>query len=72
MILNHVHMGEYEIVGSDVVDYEIDIMDNPVKKEKVKELSGNWNQYVKVGEDVIERAAKISELGFGGREKNEY
>jgi predicted nucleic acid-binding protein len=64
-IINHVQMNEYEVVGSEVIDYEIELMDNPLKKGKVKELSRIWKQRVEVAEAVIERAAEISLLGFG-------
>ncbi|HEQ72562.1 MAG TPA: PIN domain-containing protein [Spirochaetia bacterium] len=58
-------MNEYDIVGSEVIDYEIDRMDNPLKKEKVKELSLIRKRHIQVEEAVIERAGKISGLGFG-------
>jgi predicted nucleic acid-binding protein len=64
-IMNHVQMNDYELIGSEVIDYEISRMDNPLKKEKVEQLSQCWKKHIMVGDEEINRASEISGYGFG-------
>jgi predicted nucleic acid-binding protein len=64
-ILNDVQTNEYDVVGSEVIDYEISRMEDPEKKEKVEELVRIAKKYVMVDAAEVARASELARLGIG-------
>jgi len=66
LILDRVERGECEMVGSDVANFEIRRIPDPVRRRRVEILFGASAQRVALDDAIVERAAVIERLGIGG------
>ncbi len=65
-ILERIEVGELAMVGSSVLDFENEANPFPERKERVESYLKLASQFVKVDEDLKERAETIARLGFKG------
>ncbi len=63
-ILSHCQSGEWKLVGSEVVDFEISKIPDGERKQRVSILAGLVEFNVIVDEAIKERAVKLQTLGF--------
>jgi len=63
-VLNHSQNSNWDIVGSEAIDIEIDKMIDNEKKLKVNILASIHQSYIVVDRSVETRALELSELGF--------
>ncbi|MBI4842838.1 MAG: PIN domain-containing protein [Nitrospirae bacterium] len=63
-VLNHSQNSNWDIVGSEAIDIEIDKMPDNEKKLKVNILASMHQSYIVVDRNVETRALELSELGF--------
>ena len=64
MILQRGESGIYQIVGSDILDLEIERMHDLVKKQRVKELYQVATEHVLYAESVKQRALEIMHKSY--------
>lgn len=64
LILAHVGAGEWEWIGSEVLDYEIEGIPDPERRFRVKLLATHAHDSVLVEQTEIERAQDLEALGF--------
>ena len=60
-ILNRGRTGAYEIIGSSILELEIDRIQDAVRKKRVKDLYEATNAYISYTEDIKKRSREIME-----------
>ncbi len=65
-ILERIEAGEFAMVGSSVLDFENEANPFAERKERVESYLKLASQFVKVDEDLKERAETIATFGFKG------
>jgi predicted nucleic acid-binding protein len=63
-ILYHCQSGEWQLIGSDIIDVEINQIQNPYKKHKVLLLSGIAIYKVNLNEKIKSRALELQQMGI--------
>ena len=63
-ILRLCRMGDWVLVGSDVVDLEISKTRNPKRREKVAEYCEIAEEYFTTTNEVVQRAIELQSYGF--------
>jgi hypothetical protein len=63
-ILFHCQKGEWQLIGSDIIDVEISKIQNPFKKHKVLLLSGLALCKVSLNEKIKLRACELQQMGI--------
>lgn len=63
-ILRHVHRGEWELIGSNVIDLELSQIASQEKKELVQGFLALQTEHAKVGVIEQNRAAELQGIGF--------
>lgn len=63
-ILSHCQSGEWELIGSEVIDLEISKIPDDERKEKVSILISITNFKVSLDEEIEMRAIELSQLKF--------
>jgi len=64
LILNRCQTGEWEIIGSDILDFEISKIEDPVRRYKVGSLYSLRRQKIRIGENIRRRAIELQNAGF--------
>ncbi len=64
LILNHVENGDWILVGSDIIDYEIEQTPNLDRQDKVKFLVKSIKEKVNFGKKEIVRGQELEKMGF--------
>ena len=64
LILNRCQKGIWELMGSDVIDFEISKIRDPIKKYKVESLYSIHTYKVKVDDRIHLRAKKLQRMRF--------
>jgi predicted nucleic acid-binding protein len=65
LILGHVERGQWQWISSDVVNYEIQQMPDPERRQRTTVLSRSASSVVSVDREVQDRGSKIAQMGFG-------
>jgi predicted nucleic acid-binding protein len=63
-VLNHIDEGEWELVSSDAVIYEINKTVDAERRERLLSINNSAQSYVVVDKTIFERGAVIQEMGF--------
>jgi hypothetical protein len=63
-ILFHCQKGEWQLIGSDIIDVEISKIQNPLKKHKVLLLSGIALCKVSLNEKIKLRSFELKQMGI--------
>jgi len=63
-IFTHVVDKSWNLIGSDIVDFEISKIPDPTRKDKVNNLIKNMHHKVKLNPNIIKRAKNIQLLGI--------
>jgi hypothetical protein len=66
VVLDHIESGEWELVGSDAVLYEILQIPDPLRRYRVEILSGGARKQIEVDDAIAKRAEEIERLGIRG------
>lgn len=64
LILTHFESGEWEWIGSEVLDFEIEQTPDVDRRLRVKLLTASVHHSVLVGQHEVERAQQLKALGF--------
>lgn len=64
LILTHFENGDWEWVGSEVLDWEIDQTPDPDRRHRVRILAARAHSYVRIEQSEIERAYELEGLGL--------
>ena len=64
LVLNRIHSGSWRLIGSEVIDFEIDQSRDLQRADRVRQVAGITNRVAKVGEKEVHRAEQIEEMGF--------
>ena len=65
LILNRLEKwSDWEWIGSEVLNFEIDQIPDPERRHQVKLLISNINYSIAVNQKEIERARQLEEMGF--------
>lgn len=64
LILTHLELGEWQWIGSEVLDFEIEQTPNPERRWRVRLLTTYVRNSIVVEEAEIERAEQLEALGF--------
>lgn len=64
IILAHIEVRNWTLVGSEVIDFEISRIPDEEKRQKVMILSTMAKEYIVVTEEIEERALELERLGF--------
>ena len=64
LILGHITAGEWELVGSEVLQFEIEQTPDSARGERVRELTLTARYFVRVGASEIARAEELEAMGF--------
>ncbi len=64
LIISHFESGEWEWIGSEIVDWEIDENPDSVKRVRIKLLAQQIDHSVLLGSAEAERADELEKLGF--------
>ncbi len=64
LILTHIEAGEWQWIGSEVLDFEIEQTPDPQRRHRVKLLVAHARHYVLVEQTEVERAQQLEVLGF--------
>ncbi len=64
LVLTHVHSGEWQWIGSEVLNYEIEQTPDPERRSRVKLLASFAKDFVRVGKPELDRALQLESLGF--------
>ena len=65
LILEKIRQREWFWIGSEILLYEIEQTVNAERKERLLFLVREVNEYLELNEKTLERAEKLSALGFG-------
>lgn len=65
-ILKQFEKGNWLLVSSKVIEYELDKIQDRAKKEQIKYISKNYNEYIDISQNEINRAQKLENIGFHG------
>lgn len=65
LILEKIHQQELVWIGSEVLVYEIEQTVNAERKKRLLLLAQEVNEIFEISEKTLERAEKLSSLGFG-------
>lgn len=65
LILEKIRRREWTWIGSEVLLYEIEQTINAERKERLLSLAQEVNKNIEINEEILERAEKLSALGFG-------
>lgn len=65
LILEKVYQGEWEWIGSDVLDYELEQTQDAERKERLLLLVGHSHKKVEMTEKILGRAEELENSGFG-------
>ncbi len=63
-VLKHIDEGEWELVSSDAVIYEINKTADAERRERLLSINNSAQSYVVVDKTIFERGAVIQEMGF--------
>ena len=63
-ILRLCRIGDWVLVGSDVVDLEVSKTKNPKRREKVAEYCGIAKEYIVATGEIVQRATELQGHGF--------
>jgi len=63
-ILGHVASGTWHLVGSEMLDYEVDQSSDPDRRDRVADLVAMAETYVGIEPAHVQRAAELEALGF--------
>jgi len=63
-ILNRFHSDLWEIIGSEIIDFEVTQIPNLDKKHNVKQINSSFTTKIVLNEEIEKRAKKIQELTF--------
>lgn len=63
-IFSHLEKGEWKILGSDIIDFEINQIPNLARKDKVQNLCNPLNPYIQLTPKIINRAKDIETLNI--------
>jgi predicted nucleic acid-binding protein len=66
LILKHIETMEWEWVGSEVLEFEIDQTPDPERRHRVQIIARFVHRSVLVSQSEIERARELEALGFDG------
>ena len=64
LILNNCQKGIWDLIGSEVIDFEISKIPNQIKRFKVESLYAICKDKVKIDEKIRLRAKELQSLGF--------
>ena len=64
LVLDKIHQGEWEWIGSDALLYELEQTKDVERRERLILLARESNQTIATAEKILERAEKLSSLGF--------
>jgi hypothetical protein len=64
IVIKHCVSGEWELLGSSVIDYEIEQIPDPIKKDRVKKIASEATTIVEMGMDIENRARELVKDGF--------
>ncbi len=64
MIMGHVENGEWDWLSSDIVNYEIGQIPDPVRKQYVSILANFAREVIPLEDQDIERSYQLVSLGF--------
>jgi len=64
LILNRIHSGSWRLIGSEVIDFEIDQSRDLQRADRVRQVAGIAHRIVRVGEKEVHRAEQLEEMGF--------
>ena len=64
VILRRIEIGEWEAIGSEVLDFEIEQAPDPERRERVKRLARLARESVRVDKAVGKRAQQLQNIGF--------
>lgn len=56
LILNHVRLGDIDMIGSDILNLEIDKTPDPFRKLKLKIFTTYFSKIIRVDEEIAKRA----------------
>ncbi|NOZ63055.1 MAG: type II toxin-antitoxin system VapC family toxin [Calditrichaeota bacterium] len=62
-IMKFIEIGQWRLVNSDGIFYEINKIPDPERKAKVQFMLSKAIDYVQINEGILERAKQIQELG---------
>jgi len=57
-------LGDWVLVGSEVIDYEISKIPDDERKKKVNILASISKEYVSIDEEIVKRAMEIEKIGL--------
>ena len=63
-ILGHVASGTWHLVGSEMLEYELDHTTDLDRRDRVADLAGMAQSYVGLGPADVQRATELEALGF--------
>jgi predicted nucleic acid-binding protein len=63
-VLSFCEMGDWQLVISDVVDYEISHIPDPERKERILAYTGLARDCIKVDDRIKRRALRLTQIGF--------
>jgi hypothetical protein len=66
LILDRAERGEFELVGSDALSYEIRRIPDPIRRRRVEMLYGDVKLNISVEDTVAKRADVIQRIGIWG------
>ena len=64
IILKHMDEKEWEWIGSEVLNYEIEQTPDQERRRRVKMIAGYIHQIIKIDTSAIQRAKQLEALGF--------
>lgn len=66
IILNHVRLGTFKLLGSDVLHFEIYKTPDPYRKAKLRILASYFTEKIEMNEEIINRATELQDSSFQG------
>jgi predicted nucleic acid-binding protein len=64
LILNHLYLGEFKWLGSEILDLEVKQVPNQERRYGLEYLLSYIDYHVKIKKTEIDRAKQLEELGF--------
>lgn len=64
LILNRLGSRRWHLIGSEVIQFEIEQIPNRERAERVRQLAGVASSVVRVGASEVLRAEELQEMGF--------
>jgi predicted nucleic acid-binding protein len=66
LVLEHVEEGDWELVGSDVMRFEIGQIKDSTRRRRVETLFYTVKRNIRLDESIVSRARELERLGISG------